>query len=216
MNKLLIICLLLFAAMANAQDNKMNAFIDGLMKKMTLEEKIGQLNLPGAGDITTGQASNSDIAKKIEKGNYTKQSFATLAEAISQAEFVLNNEAATEAEITEAIKLIDEALKDLVEKTPSKEENPNQSSNNDSLGNGTNDNGKNGQNDKLHSNDNNNGLNSSPVDVGTGDTLELDQNKNEDNLPKTATSYYTLIFVGVLLLMVASALLMIERRKTRN
>ena len=68
MNKLLIICLLLFAATANAQDNKMNASIDGLMKKMTLEEKIGQLNLPGAGDITTGQPSNSDIAKKIEKG----------------------------------------------------------------------------------------------------------------------------------------------------
>lgn len=47
---------------------KMKAFIDNLMSKMTLEEKIGQLNLPGAGDITTGQASNSDIAKKIEKG----------------------------------------------------------------------------------------------------------------------------------------------------
>ena len=47
---------------------KMKAFIDSLMSKMTLEEKIGQLNLPGAGDITTGQASNSDIAKKIEKG----------------------------------------------------------------------------------------------------------------------------------------------------
>ena len=155
-------------------------------------------------------------AKKIEKGNYTKQSLATLAEAISQAESVLNNEAATEAEITEAIKLIDVALKDLVEKTPSKEENPNQSSNNDVLGNGTNDNEKNGQNDKLHSNDNNNGLNSSPVAVGSGDTLELDQNKNEDNLPKTATSNYTLIFAGVLLLLVAGALLMIERRKTRN
>ena len=47
---------------------KMNAFIDALMKKMTLAEKIGQLNLPGAGDITTGQASNSDVAKKIRDG----------------------------------------------------------------------------------------------------------------------------------------------------
>jgi beta-glucosidase len=47
---------------------KMNAFIDALMKKMTLEEKIGQLNLPGAGDITTGQAANSDIGKKIRNG----------------------------------------------------------------------------------------------------------------------------------------------------
>lgn len=51
-----------------AEDAKMKAFIDALMKKMTLQEKIGQLNLPGAGDIVTGQASNSDIAKKIEQG----------------------------------------------------------------------------------------------------------------------------------------------------
>jgi beta-glucosidase len=51
-----------------SQDVKMKSFIDGLMKKMTLEEKLGQLNLPGAGDITTGQASSSDIAKKIEQG----------------------------------------------------------------------------------------------------------------------------------------------------
>jgi beta-glucosidase len=68
MNRLLILCLLLISVQASAQDIKMKTFIDGLMKKMTLEEKIGQLNLPGAGDITTGQASNSDIAKKIEKG----------------------------------------------------------------------------------------------------------------------------------------------------
>jgi beta-glucosidase len=38
------------------------------MKKMTVEEKIGQLNLPGSGDIVTGQASNSDIGKKIREG----------------------------------------------------------------------------------------------------------------------------------------------------
>jgi beta-glucosidase len=49
-------------------DLKMKAFIDALMAKMTLNEKLGQLNLPGAGDITTGQASNSDIAGKIRKG----------------------------------------------------------------------------------------------------------------------------------------------------
>ena len=46
----------------------MKTFIDGLMKKMTLDEKIGQLNLPGSGDIVTGQASNSDIGKKIREG----------------------------------------------------------------------------------------------------------------------------------------------------
>ena len=53
---------------ATAQDAKMKIFIDVLMKKMTLEEKLGQLNLPGSGDIVTGQAGSSDIAKKIEQG----------------------------------------------------------------------------------------------------------------------------------------------------
>ena len=42
--------------------------IDSLLNEMTLEEKLGQLNLPSAGQFTTGQAQNSDIAKKIERG----------------------------------------------------------------------------------------------------------------------------------------------------
>lgn len=41
---------------------------DSVLALMTLEEKIGQLNLPAAGDFTTGQASNSDIAGKIKAG----------------------------------------------------------------------------------------------------------------------------------------------------
>jgi beta-glucosidase len=49
-------------------DGRMNAYIDELMSKMTLQEKIGQLNLPGSGDIVTGQTSNSDIGKKIKEG----------------------------------------------------------------------------------------------------------------------------------------------------
>ena len=49
-------------------DSKMDKFITELMGKMTLEEKIGQLNLPAAGDITTGQAKSSDIDSKIKAG----------------------------------------------------------------------------------------------------------------------------------------------------
>ena len=63
--------LFLLAGSAVAQtpkDTRMDRFISDLMKKMTLQEKLGQLNLPGAGDITTGQASSSDIAKKIKEG----------------------------------------------------------------------------------------------------------------------------------------------------
>ena len=49
-------------------DQQMNAFIDDLMGKMTLEEKLGQLNLPASGDIITGAGSNSNIAEKIREG----------------------------------------------------------------------------------------------------------------------------------------------------
>lgn len=43
-------------------------FLDSLLGEMTLEEKIGQLNLPTAGDFTTGQTKSSDIGEKIKKG----------------------------------------------------------------------------------------------------------------------------------------------------
>ncbi len=68
--KFFLIAMIAIAVQAQAQTQraKMNAFVDGLMKKMTLGEKIGQLNLPGSGDIVTGQAANSDIGKKIENG----------------------------------------------------------------------------------------------------------------------------------------------------
>ncbi|MCH7408576.1 beta-glucosidase BglX [Belliella sp. DSM 111904] len=41
---------------------------DSVLSLMTLEEKLGQLNLPAAGDITTGQAESSNIAEKIKEG----------------------------------------------------------------------------------------------------------------------------------------------------
>lgn len=71
--KKLSLSVLLFAAgflTASAQKSPqdMDRFIDVLMNKMTLEEKIGQLNLPVTGEITTGQAKSSDIAAKIKKG----------------------------------------------------------------------------------------------------------------------------------------------------
>ncbi len=72
MKKTLTIIAIIFSisvsGYAQKNDPAMKPFIDALMKKMTLEEKIGQLNLPGSGDIVTGQASNSDIGKKIKEG----------------------------------------------------------------------------------------------------------------------------------------------------
>lgn len=53
---------------AQSGDARMDKFIDELMGKMTLEEKLGQLNLPVTGDIVTGQAKSSDVAGKIRSG----------------------------------------------------------------------------------------------------------------------------------------------------
>ena len=58
----------ILSASAQKTPVDMDRFIDALMNKMTIDEKIGQLNLPVAGEITTGQAKSSDIAGKIKKG----------------------------------------------------------------------------------------------------------------------------------------------------
>lgn len=67
---LLIITSVAFAQKKTAKPTiaPKDIFVSQLLAKMTLEEKIGQLNLPTSGDITTGQANSSNIAKKIEEG----------------------------------------------------------------------------------------------------------------------------------------------------
>jgi beta-glucosidase len=56
------------AKTALTEKQKMDIFINNLMSKMTIDEKIGQLNLPVSGDIVTGQANSSNISKKIAAG----------------------------------------------------------------------------------------------------------------------------------------------------
>ncbi|MCF0202452.1 MAG: beta-glucosidase BglX [Bacteroidaceae bacterium] len=51
-----------------AKDDKRDAFISGLLSRMTLEEKLGQMNLDVAGDIVTGGTKASAVAARIEKG----------------------------------------------------------------------------------------------------------------------------------------------------
>ena len=51
----------------NTQDKEMDKFISELMDKMTLREKLGQLNLPAGGDLTTGAVQNSNLAEMIRK-----------------------------------------------------------------------------------------------------------------------------------------------------
>lgn len=54
---------------SSSGDGDMNAFITDLMAKMTLEEKLGQLNLPASDDIVTGQAQSSNIGQMVAAGH---------------------------------------------------------------------------------------------------------------------------------------------------
>ncbi len=54
----------------SSRSNKsdMDRFVNNLMAQMTLEEKLGQLNLPVTGDIVTGAARESNVAEDIRNG----------------------------------------------------------------------------------------------------------------------------------------------------
>jgi beta-glucosidase len=51
------------------EKQKMDAFISKLMAKMTVDEKIGQLNLVTGGEATTGAAVSTGVESKIAQGN---------------------------------------------------------------------------------------------------------------------------------------------------
>lgn len=53
---------------SEARDKKMDAFIGKLMSKMTLSEKIGQLNLQPGGDVSTGGAMDTELSGLIARG----------------------------------------------------------------------------------------------------------------------------------------------------
>jgi len=64
----------LFSAIVQAQaqnDKVMNAFIDKLMSQMTIEEKIGQLNLPVSASFIAGERKNGELSpleQRIARG----------------------------------------------------------------------------------------------------------------------------------------------------
>jgi beta-glucosidase len=64
----LIMVLSSSVVIAQSTDAKMNAFVSKLMSKMTLDEKIGQLNLVTSGRALTGSAVNKGVEEKIKKG----------------------------------------------------------------------------------------------------------------------------------------------------
>lgn len=68
--KNLFVLLALCVASMNvvAQNKPMKEFVDELLSKMTLKEKLGQLNLLPAGNITTGAVQNNPIVQQIKDG----------------------------------------------------------------------------------------------------------------------------------------------------
>lgn len=52
----------------STDNSSMNTFITDLMSKMSIDEKIGQLNLAASSDVVTGQYANSEIGLKIKQG----------------------------------------------------------------------------------------------------------------------------------------------------
>lgn len=72
MKRFLTLCIVLSAlcvGFAQGVDQvKMNSFVDNLMAQMTLQEKIGQLNLPVTGDIITGTAVSGNVVDQIKAG----------------------------------------------------------------------------------------------------------------------------------------------------
>lgn len=69
LKRLLVGALLLLSGLhVTAQDTKMNNFISQLMARMTVEEKLGQMNqLPGT-SATTGELKNSPLMQLIAQG----------------------------------------------------------------------------------------------------------------------------------------------------
>ncbi|MEP0366976.1 MAG: beta-glucosidase BglX [Cyclobacteriaceae bacterium] len=53
---------------SGGKSSGIEARVDSVMSLMTLDEKIGQLNLPSAGDINTGLAKSTGIVPKIKEG----------------------------------------------------------------------------------------------------------------------------------------------------
>jgi len=96
MKRLLLGLIVITSLQTTAQqtsDAKMKLYVDALMKKMTLDEKIGQLNLltPGGG-VATGAVVSKGVEEKISKGQVGGL-FGVIGEAkIRQAqELAVNN-----------------------------------------------------------------------------------------------------------------------------
>ena len=65
----ILLYLLLYVQVSVAQEIDYDKFVDGLMRKMTLREKIGQLNLLPTGPVTTAYGQNEEIFEDVRRGD---------------------------------------------------------------------------------------------------------------------------------------------------
>jgi beta-glucosidase len=93
--KIVLSLLAVISIEASAQtkkDLKMDQFITKLMGQMTIDEKIGQLNLLTGGEAVTGTAVNSDLENKVKKGQVGGFFSLTTVERVRKAqELAVNN-----------------------------------------------------------------------------------------------------------------------------
>ena len=69
MKKVLLLCGLIACQMLQAQNTEMRQYVDNLLSKMTLEEKLGQLNLvPASDEIVTGGTVDTQVGQRIASG----------------------------------------------------------------------------------------------------------------------------------------------------
>ena len=69
MKKNILIVCLMACQMLQAQTTEMRQFVDKLMSNMTLEEKLGQLNLvPASDEIVTGGTVDTQVGQRIANG----------------------------------------------------------------------------------------------------------------------------------------------------
>ena len=69
MKRVIMVVLVVVAGLNGAaQDQKMDAFINQLMEKMTVEEKLGQMNLMPGTSATTGELKDSPLLELVAKG----------------------------------------------------------------------------------------------------------------------------------------------------
>ncbi len=146
-------------------------------------------NGEGSRDETDKKKEESILIDKVEeaqkynKKNYTKKSLEKLNKALSNAETVLSDKNSTKEDISAAIKLINQAIDELVEET-TEEKNQQKPQDKDLI-----------------------------VDVSDDSSNIEKAEEPENSLPKTATSYYTYMLIGSLLLAIAVMMLIIRKRR---